>query len=247
MPLRTEPSRASEMGSQILFGETFRILEGGKEWLRVALEFDSSEGWLEKDSIHMVDETAGTGTGAEVGPRLVVRPSIAVVDMDQGHQMILPAGSVWVGSAGLTTTIYGRHFELLSEEGLMIPGKENDPEEIGKWLLSIPGLHGGRCGFGFDGPGLVQMICRTMGRTIPRDCRGQAGEGSNIHLLHEARKGDLAFFDEGGELIHVGMVLGGGMILHAADQVRIDRLDHQGIFNAEKQVYTHRLRIIKRI
>ena len=38
-----------------------------------------------------------------------------------------------------------------------------------------------------------------------------------------------------------------GNIIHASGQVRIDQIDHYGIFNKEKQKYTHRLRVIKRM
>ena len=36
-------------------------------------------------------------------------------------------------------------------------------------------------------------------------------------------------------------------IIHASGKVRIDKLDQQGIFNIEKKIHTHKLRIIKSI
>jgi cell wall-associated NlpC family hydrolase len=66
--------------------------------------------------------------------------------------------------------------------------------------------------------------------------------------VEEAEPGDLAFFDnEEGNIIHVGMVIAGGKIIHASGKVRIDKLDHQGIYNVEARNYTHRLRLLKRI
>ena len=52
--------------------------------------------------------------------------------------------------------------------------------------------------------------------------------------------------------IHVGMVLtrnddGDLRVAHASGRVRIDKLDQQGIFNAEDGKYTHHLRTIRRI
>ena len=47
-------------------------------------------------------------------------------------------------------------------------------------------------------------------------------------------------------IVHVGIVLTDGKIIHAAGQVRIDRLDHFGIFNEERGIYSHKLRVIKR-
>ena len=38
-----------------------------------------------------------------------------------------------------------------------------------------------------------------------------------------------------------------GKIIHASGQVRIDKIDHFGIFNEETKKYTHKLRVIKRI
>ena len=179
---------------------------------------------------------------------MVVRPSVTALDMKRVRQLVLPAGCIWKGITGKSISIQGEHFELLSEEGVVIPGRETDPEGIGKSLVSIPGLHGGRSGFGFDSPGLVQMLCRAMGIRIPRKSGMQAELGTTINFTHEIRKGDLAFFDnEAGEINHVGMVLDEGRILHAFDRVRIDRFDQQGIYCSEREDYTHKLRIIKRI
>lgn len=248
VPIRLEPSHDSEMGSQVLFGETFRILEMKGSWLRLSLDFDGFEGWMENNRIRIFEEADLAGSVHEAGFRMVVLPSITVLDTDRGEQQVLPAGSLWESVEGKTLSIQGRHFELLSQEGVIIPGSGIDPEETGKFLVSIPGIQGGRSGFGFDGPGLVQFLCRVMGIRIPRKCGLQAELGSTINFMHEIRKGDLAFFDnKEGEIDHVGMVLDQGRIIHAYDRVRIDRLDHQGIYCVEREDYIHKLRIIRRI
>ena len=36
-------------------------------------------------------------------------------------------------------------------------------------------------------------------------------------------------------------------IIHASGKVRIDRLDHLGIYNADTNRHTHKLRVIKKI
>ena len=36
-------------------------------------------------------------------------------------------------------------------------------------------------------------------------------------------------------------------IIHAHGKVRIDRIDHSGIYNVEKNEHTHKLRVIKSI
>jgi cell wall-associated NlpC family hydrolase len=93
---------------------------------------------------------------------------------------------------------------------------------------------------------------RLNGKTLPRDAYQQAECGSPINFIEESQTGDLAFFDNSeGRIIHVGMVLRQSptnvRIIHASGCVRIDTLDHEGIFNHTSEQYTHKLRIIKRI
>jgi hypothetical protein len=38
-----------------------------------------------------------------------------------------------------------------------------------------------------------------------------------------------------------------GLVIHASGKVRIDIIDHQGIYNRESGQYTHQLRIVKRL
>jgi len=41
------------------------------------------------------------------------------------------------------------------------------------------------------------------------------------------------FFDnERGKISHVGMILSRGLVIHSSGRVRIDSIDHQGIFQA---------------
>ena len=72
--------------------------------------------------------------------------------------------------------------------------------------------------------------------------------GKTLHFINEAREGDIAFFDNEDEKItHTGIILNNDQIIHASGSVRIDNIDHYGIYNKELKKYTHKLRIIKRV
>ncbi len=248
VPIRKEPSEASEMVSQVLFGEMFQIMEHNGIWLQISLDFDGSEGWIEKSSIQPIKVENGAENESQNQFRIVSAPSTLVQDRKQGNQLRLPAGSIWSETTGKSITILGKAYNISSQEDWIVPDQTLDPESIGKQWLSIPHLKGGRCGFGFDSSGLVQTICRMMGLSLPRDCRKQSELGRVLNFLHEMKKSDLAFFDnEEGEITHVGMVMDGGRILHVHDRVRIDKLDQQGIYCAEREAYTHKLRVVKRV
>lgn len=247
IPLRLEPDHSSEMLSQVLFGERFSIKEEIREWLLIDLDFDASVGWIRKESIQVLESADGSNK-TDPEHRIVSFPAITALDLSSGQQLILPAGSKWPSSSKTMIMPGDRYFEVLSKEGLQTPSVDVDPEDAGERLLSLPYLPGGRCGFGFDAPGLVQMLCRLRRLNLPRTSISQAELGSTINFIHEVKAGDLAFFDnEEGEIDHVGLLLEGGRILHAHHRVRIDRFDQQGIYCPEKDKYTHKLRIIKRI
>lgn len=121
-------------------------------------------------------------------------------------------------------------------------------ETVAKGFLNSPYLWGGRSFYGIDCSGLVQVVYKIVGICLPRNASQQIEKGETVSFVEEAKTGDLAFFDdEEGRIIHVGICLGQGLILHASGCVRIDTLDHQGIYNKERRLYSHRLRAIKRV
>jgi cell wall-associated NlpC family hydrolase len=83
---------------------------------------------------------------------------------------------------------------------------------------------------------------------MPRDASEQAKLGNTMSFISEAQPGDLAFFDnEEGNIVHVGIVYSLNEIIHASKKVRIDRIDHNGIYNDELKKYTHQLRVMKNV
>ena len=92
------------------------------------------------------------------------------------------------------------------------------------------------------------MFIKYMALTIPRDSWQQAEAGKNIDFIDELKPGDLVFFDnDRGRISHVGMIISRGLVIHASGRVRIDSIDHQGIFKPEIGGYSHHLRTIRRI
>ena len=245
--IRREPAHTAEMVSQLLFGETCQIHDSRDQWWLVSLDFDGTEGWLMKSCLSITQPGMEPENSNEGPFRMVSQPIVMATDQ-HGDQLLLPAGSIWPGEKGNRISLLGKVINLKTEDGLIAPSPNVDPGKVGKGLISIPHLWGGRSGFGFDAPGLVQMLGRMMGLSLPRTCLALSEAGTAVNFIHEIKKGDLAFFDNpAGEIVHVGMALGNGRILHASGQVRIDRLDQHGIFNAEKDDYTHKLRVVKRL
>jgi cell wall-associated NlpC family hydrolase len=115
-------------------------------------------------------------------------------------------------------------------------------------FFNAPYLWGGRTPYGIDCSGLTQIVYKLNGIKLPRDASQQVLTGDTLSFVEEALPGDLAFFgDEEGLITHVGIIWKHHKIIHASGRVRIDNVDHQGIYNEELKRYTHSLRTIKRI
>jgi cell wall-associated NlpC family hydrolase len=92
------------------------------------------------------------------------------------------------------------------------------------------------------------MVYKLNGYKLLRDASQQATQGEALSFIEECEPGDLAFFDnDEGKIVHVGLIMNDNYIIHAHGKVRIDRIDHTGIFNVDTKCYSHKLRVIKKI
>lgn len=247
IPVRHEPSEKSEMTTQILFGETYEVMGKADKWLRIKTDFDSYEGWIDaKLHVSLLDSEVESWIEA---PKWVAPgPFVKIVRDTHTAPFIIPGGSsIWFNGSDLSSFVIGNNEYYLTSN--YSPSKRpGSIEEIAMTFFQAPYLWGGRSFYGLDCSGFTQIVNKIYGRTIPRDASQQVELGETINFVEEAKAGDLAFFDNSeGRVTHVGICLGGGEIIHSSGSVRIDKLDHQGIFSLQKQAYTHSLRVIKRL
>ena len=243
IPLRFEPSDRSEIVSQVLFGEHFEILEQVKQWTRIRMQYDDYEGWIDFKQLQLITEADFNKLSSE--PIVLNGDLIEYITTASNSLIPIPLGSslTFLNHAEINTSNF--HFEGTSTTGLK---SKSRLIETAFMYLNAPYLWGGKTPFGIDCSGFTQMVYKLNGYKLLRDASQQAAQGEPLSFIEESEPGDLAFFDnDEGNIIHVGIMMEDNYIIHASGKIRVDRLDHLGIFNAETNKHTHKLRVIKKI
>jgi hypothetical protein len=242
IPMRAEPNERSEQVSQVLFGESFEILEWKENWVQILTAHDGYKGWIGRLQFVMLGHIAYQQL-QQNPPNLTYRPITQAWKIKDNSVLYLPVGSSLSFLKGTTCYIENEKFEIIGQIG------DNEKIDlVAKSFINSPYLWGGRTHFGIDCSGFTQVVFRLNGIQLKRDASLQAEQGALVDSLSKVQVGDLAFFNNAeGKITHVGLLLNKEHIIHASGRVKIDTIDEKGIYSEELKRYTHNLHSIKRI
>lgn len=190
------------MPTQVLYGETVRVLERRGGWTHIAVPDQPSP--LDKRGYPGWVRSWQLGTAA--GEPLVVTAKSAT----------LPNGTeIGFGSqvaAGTVATSATRP----------LPHTRADLVRTAKQFVGLHYLWGGLSAWGYDCSGLTWAVYRAHGITIPRDADAQFAAGTPVALA-QVQPGDLLFYEHP-VVGHVSMAIGNGQMIEAPNsrsEVRI--------------------------
>jgi len=159
IPMRKENSHRSEMVSQLLYGECYKIIEKRKKWSKIRGEWDGYEGWIDHNQVNEIsqkDYDKITQSKLKISTDLVNYISTK-------NDLLFP---ILIGGDL-------RGLEILEHE---FEGEFQHPKKSKKALtdtaylfLNAPYLWGGKTLLGIDCSGFTQIVYKINGIRLSRD------------------------------------------------------------------------------
>jgi cell wall-associated NlpC family hydrolase len=227
--LRARPDAASGLESQLLLGDTVRVIALGtdRQWLKILRDWDGYVGWVEAH--HLATWTSREYESWRARPKwMLLRP-------EQG----LPRAAVLAAETPSSPAAPGEaQIAVSTPDGrtLRLPPKAVRPlqqtavptrDQIVRYARALLAdqptryLWGGTAGNALDCSGFNQTVFRLAGLALPRDSYQQQAASRPVAATladwQQLQPGDLVFFSEDGRrATHTGIYIGGGKFIHSS-------------------------------
>ena len=237
--LHAKPSFLSEMVSQLLNGWTVEPLLEQERWVHVR-QTDGYMGWAYHPYLSKTPAPTPThvvcapismlrsapATGATLLSRVAGGTAVQMTALESSWARLALAGGLdgWAPVADLRA-LEALPTDPAAQRQLMVQDAAR--------FTGVPYLWGGCTALSIDCSGLVQLLHRLTGVTIPRDADMQYDAGELVETPFQ--RGDLLYFGSGSDkrsITHVGMSLGGWRMVHSSRA-------RNGVYEDDVQAVAH--------
>ena len=197
-----DPSRKSEVTSQIIYGEKFKILGRNKNWIKIKTLFDNYTGFI-KNSKYL-EKLNPNYKVSSLKAKIFKKPGI-------GTKSWLPfASKLSVFEQNRNYVKIEKNKWIRKTDIKKLNHIENNFIKIFKKFLNVKYVWGGKTFHGIDCSALLQIFFYYNSSFYPRDTKDQIKYTKKNSKQRKFKKGDIIFWKG-----HVAMCLNSKKLIHA--------------------------------
>ena len=197
-----KPSKKSEVTSQIIYGEEFKILSKNKSWIKIKTLFDNYKGFIRNSKY--VEKFSPNYKVSSIKAKIYKKPGIKT--------------NSWLPLASKLSVLEQKKNYVQIEKSKWIKKidikklnhKNNDYIKIFKKFLNVKYVWGGKTFKGIDCSALLQIFFSYNNSFYPRDTKDQIKYTKKNSKKRLFKKGDIIFWKG-----HVAMCLNSKQLIHA--------------------------------
>ena len=197
-----EPSKVSEVTSQIIYGERFKILSKNKSWLRIKTSFDNYIGYI-KDENYTDDHNP---------THKVFSLKVNIFNKQKNKtKYFLPfASKISIIRGNKKFAEFEKNKWILKKDIKKINHVEKDYLKVLKFFLKTKYVWGGKTYKGIDCSAILQLLYYYNNKFYPRDTKDQLKYSKSIIKRKKFKKGDIIFWKG-----HVAICIDDKKLIHA--------------------------------
>ena len=197
-----KPSKTSEVTSQIIYGEKFKILSKKRDWIKIKTLFDNYEGFIKNSNyiakfspnykVYKIKARIFKKPGIKTSNWLPFASRLSILEKNKNYMKIKK--DKWVKKTDIKKLNY----------------KEKNFIKILKKFLNVKYVWGGKTFKGIDCSALLQIFFYYNNSFYPRDTKDQIKFTKKNLMKRKFQKGDIIFWKG-----HVAMCLNSKQLIHA--------------------------------
>ena len=200
--IHKKPSKKSEVTSQIIYGEKFKILSKNKNWIKIKTLFDNYKGFIRNSKY--VEKFSPNYKVSSLKAKIFKKPGIRT--------------NSWLPLASKLSVLGQKKNYVQIEKSKWVKKidikklnhKDKDFIKIFKKFLNVKYVWGGKTFKGIDCSALLQIFFNYNNSFYPRDTKDQIKYTKNNSKKRKFKKGDIIFWKG-----HVAMCLNSKQLIHA--------------------------------
>ena len=204
--LYNRPSFNSKIGSQILYGEKFKIIKKKKNFFKIRTKYDNYIGYIKPTKY--LTNFAGTHKVNVLKSRIFKYPKN--LKKFKSKNFLSFSSKIQVLKKKNNFVMFDKNKWLFAKDIKLINQKEKNIIKILKLFLNCKYKWGGKTFEGIDCSALVQIYYKYNNKFFPRDTIDQIKQKKGSKIKKKFKKGDIIFWKG-----HIAVCINSNNLIHA--------------------------------